>query len=45
MKMHLMNILNGVQATDAEKVLAVTHFTSHQVSHSAVIAFVEQLRA
>ena len=45
MKMHLMNILNGVQATDAEKALAVTHFTSHQVSHSAVIAFVEQLRA
>jgi hydroxymethylglutaryl-CoA reductase len=45
MKMHLMNILNGVQATDAEKALAVTHFTSHQVSHSAVISFVEQLRA
>ncbi|MDC1416781.1 hydroxymethylglutaryl-CoA reductase, degradative [Flavobacteriaceae bacterium] len=45
MKMHLMNILNGVQATDAEKALAATHFTSHQVSHSAVIAFVEQLRA
>ena len=45
MKMHLMNILNGVQATDTEKALAVTHFTSHQVSHSAVIAFVEQLRA
>ena len=45
MKMHLMNILNGIQATDTEKALAVTHFTSHQVSHSAVIAFVEQLRA
>ena len=45
MKMHLMNILNGVKATDAEKALAVTHFTSHQVSHSAVISFVEQLRA
>jgi len=45
MKMHLMNILNGVQATDTEKALAVTHFTSHQVSHSAVISFVEQLRA
>ena len=45
MKMHLMNILNGVQATDAEKTLAVTHFTSHQVSHRAVIAFIEQLRA
>ena len=45
MKMHLMNILNGVQATDAEKALAVTYFTSHQVSHSGVISFVEQLRA
>jgi hydroxymethylglutaryl-CoA reductase len=45
MKMHLMNILNGVQATDLEKALAVTHFTSHQVSHSGVISFIEQLRA
>ena len=45
MKMHLMNILNGIQATDTEKASAVDHFTANQISHSAVISFVEQLRA
>ena len=45
MKMHLMNILNGIQATDTEKASAVDHFTAKQISHSAVISFVEQLRA
>ena len=45
MKMHLMNILNGIQATDTEKASAVAHFKSNQISHSAVIAFVEKQRA
>ncbi len=45
MKMHLMNILNGFQATDTEKASAVAHFKSNQISHSAVIAFVEKQRA
>jgi hydroxymethylglutaryl-CoA reductase len=45
MKMHLMNILNGVQATDQEKEAAEVYFTTHQISHSAVIGFVQQLRA
>ena len=45
MKMHLMNILNGVQATDTEKASAVAHFKSNQISHSAVISFVEKQRA
>ena len=45
MKMHLMNILNGFQATETEKASAVAHFKSNQISHSAVIAFVEKQRA
>ena len=45
MKMHLMNILNGIQATDTEKASAVAHFKSNQISHSEVISFIEQLRA
>jgi hydroxymethylglutaryl-CoA reductase len=45
MKMHLMNILNGVEATDKEKDAAVVHFSNNQISHSAVITFVEKLRA
>ena len=45
MKMHLMNILNGLNATDIEKEAAVVHFTKNQVSHSAVISFVERLRS
>jgi hydroxymethylglutaryl-CoA reductase len=45
MKMHLMNILNGIEATDTEKNAAVIHFSINQISHSTVISFVEQLRA
>ena len=44
MKMHLMNILNQVQATTDEKEQAVAHFTENAVSHSGVIDFVENLR-
>lgn len=36
MKMHLMNILNQLKATPAEKELLITHFKKHNVSHSAV---------
>ena len=45
MKMHLMNILNGIQATDTEKASAVKHFKANQISHSGVISFVEKQRA
>ena len=45
MKMHLMNILNGIQATDTEKASAVKHFKANQISHSRVISFVEKQRA
>jgi len=45
MKMHLMNILNQVDASETEKKIAVAHFNDNTVSHSAVIAYVKQLRS
>ncbi|MFC7356629.1 hydroxymethylglutaryl-CoA reductase, degradative [Jejudonia soesokkakensis] len=45
MKMHLMNILNQLEATQQEKEYAVSHFKDNTVSHSAVVNFVESLRA
>lgn len=45
MKMHLMNILNGIQATDTEKASAINHFKANHISHSDVISFIENLRA
>lgn len=45
MKMHLMNILNQLNATKEEKEQTVTHFKSHTVTHSAVVAHIEALRA
>jgi hydroxymethylglutaryl-CoA reductase len=44
MKMHLMNILNQLQATPREKEVLVTHFKSHNVTHSAVEEQLEKLR-
>ncbi len=44
MKMHLMNILNQLCASETEKEKAVTYFKENTVSHSAVIDFVETLR-
>ena len=44
MKMHLMNILNQLEASDEEKQQAVRHFEKHTVSHSAAADFVNQLR-
>jgi len=44
MKMHLMNILNQLEATSEEKEKAVTYFTDNPVSHSAAAAFINQLR-
>lgn len=45
MKMHLMNILNQLQATSKEKDVLVEHFKKHNVSHSAVEEQLEKLRA
>jgi hydroxymethylglutaryl-CoA reductase len=44
MKMHLMNILNQLEATDDEKQQAVKHFEKNTVSHSAAADFVNHLR-
>jgi len=44
MKMHLMNILNQFEATDAEKVILIEHFATNPVSHSAVVKAIENLR-
>ena len=44
MKMHLMNILNQLQASSKEKEKALTHFKTHIVSHSAVMDFIENQR-
>lgn len=44
MKMHLMNMLNQLGATDTEKQQAAKHFEAHAVSHAAVEAFVKSVR-
>ncbi|WP_029037778.1 hydroxymethylglutaryl-CoA reductase, degradative [Salinimicrobium xinjiangense] len=45
MKMHLMNILNQLNANSKEKELLVTHFKTHNVSHSAVEEQLDKLRS
>lgn len=45
MKMHLMNILNQNQATDAEKQKMIEYFTKHTITHSSVIEQLEKLRS
>jgi hydroxymethylglutaryl-CoA reductase len=44
MKMHLMNILNQLNATDDEKQKAITHFQNTLISHSAAISYINSLR-
>ena len=44
MKMHLMNILNQFEATDSEKTKLIEHFKTNVVSHSSVVAAIENLR-
>ncbi len=44
MKMHLMNILNQQNATEAEKLALTNYFTKHTVTHSSVIEQLEKLR-
>ena len=44
MKMHLLNILNQLGATDAEKKALIEHFRNDTVSHSAVVNTLEELR-
>lgn len=45
MKMHLMNILNQLNATPEEKEKMVEHFKKHNVSHSAVEEALKNLRS
>jgi len=44
MKMHLMNILNQLEATSEEKQKTVQHFETHAVIHSDVVHFISELR-
>jgi len=44
MKMHLLNILNQLKASQAEEVAAVEHFADEIVSFSAVRDFLEKIR-
>ncbi len=45
MKMHLLNILNQLGATDLEKDDIIDYFKNHTVTHSAVVAAFEKLRS
>jgi hydroxymethylglutaryl-CoA reductase len=45
MKMHLMNILNQLNATPTEKDAIVNHFKTATVTHSAVVETLSNLRA
>lgn len=45
MKMHLMNILNQLNATPEEKEKLVEHFKKHNVSHSAVEEALRNIRS
>jgi hydroxymethylglutaryl-CoA reductase len=42
MKMHLLNILNQLNATEAQKEAAITFFKTNPVSHSGVANFLEK---
>ncbi|MEM7186709.1 MAG: hydroxymethylglutaryl-CoA reductase, degradative [Bacteroidota bacterium] len=44
MKMHLMNILNQLEATSEEKERTIQHFNERTVTHSSVVDYVTSLR-
>jgi len=44
MKMHLMNILNQLKATETERQKVTDYFKDQTVSHRAVVDFIESLR-
>ena len=44
MKMHLLNILNQLGATEREKKTAIEHFEKNTVTHSSVVEALENLR-
>ena len=45
MKMHLLNILNQLEATEQEKTIIVDHFKNHTVTYSAVVAKLDTLKS
>ena len=45
MKMHLMNILNQLEATPEEKLVLTEHFKTRTVSHSNVMQAIKDLRS
>jgi hydroxymethylglutaryl-CoA reductase len=45
MKMHLMNILNQLEATKTEKDSALAYFTNNTITYSSVVSYIEQLRS
>jgi len=44
MKMHLLNILNQLGATETEKKTLTNHFKKHSATHNAVVEAFEKLR-
>jgi hydroxymethylglutaryl-CoA reductase len=44
MKMHLLNILNQIGATDTEKEDLILHFITNSVSHRTVVEALKNLR-
>lgn len=44
MKMHIMNILNQLEATHEEKKITLKRFKGRPISHSAVVSFIDTLR-
>ena len=44
MKMHLGNIINQLEASDAERIMILNHFQNNAVSHAAVVEYVQDLR-
>jgi len=45
MKMHLMNILNQLEATTSEIDKTLFHFNENSISHSSVVSYLEKLRS
>ena len=45
MKMHLMNILNQLEASPSEKESAIDYYRSNTVTHSGVVTYIESLRS
>jgi hydroxymethylglutaryl-CoA reductase len=45
MKMHLQNILNQLNTTPKEKEIITSYFENKTVSHSNVVAKVEEIRS